>query len=309
LDLLAEDLDCLDRLIVGQLLSTREAGASIDRLQQHGCTFEHRPHGVELVRTSPSVWRDYLEDQFKKHEVSRRITIYQQTASTQDACKNFGEVPCVVAADEQTRGRGRLGRTWTAPPGSAVLFSLNTPLRRGGFTTDTLSLMTAVAVTQALDRLTQTQKIGIKWPNDLMLGGRKLAGILIEARGRSAVIGVGINARLTREQKKTMPPDVRPRVATVADILPGIDRLAVLSHCVLSLHAMLEAGDAELQRCIDLWRSRSTLSNQRQAFLTSGHPVSGTVIDIDAHDGLLLRRDSGELIHLHAATTSVVTAP
>jgi len=104
----------------------------------------------------------------------------------------------VAVADVQTAGRGRLGRTWEAPPHSAVLASVllrpppDRPLPQ-------LALVAGVAVADALEELTGLA-VQIKWPNDVMLRRTKVAGILAEARESAVVVGIGVNVNQTREQ-------------------------------------------------------------------------------------------------------------
>ena len=104
----------------------------------------------------------------------------------------------VAVADVQTAGRGRLGRTWEAPPRSAVLASvlLRPP---AGRPLPQLALVAGVAVADALEELTGLA-VQIKWPNDVMLRRTKVAGILAEARDGAVVLGIGINVNQTREQ-------------------------------------------------------------------------------------------------------------
>ena len=112
--------------------------------------------------------------------------------------------PCLLVAEAQTAGRGRLGRTWHASPGASLTFSLSLPLAPPQWSG--LSLAVGVALADALDpgRPAQPPRIGLKWPNDLWLldapgQGRKLGGVLIETvavgERRMAVIGVGLNVR------------------------------------------------------------------------------------------------------------------
>ena len=104
----------------------------------------------------------------------------------------------VAVADVQTAGRGRLGRTWDAPPGSAVLASVllkpppDRPLPQ-------LALVAGVAVADALEQLTGLA-VQIKWPNDVMLRRTKVAGILAEARDGAVVLGIGVNVNQARAQ-------------------------------------------------------------------------------------------------------------
>jgi BirA family biotin operon repressor/biotin-[acetyl-CoA-carboxylase] ligase len=108
----------------------------------------------------------------------------------------------LVVADHQTAGRGRLGRTWDAPPGKALLFSLllkPPPERRA----PELSLVAGVAVADALERMLGLS-VQIKWPNDVMLRRMKVAGCLAEARDGAVVLGIGVNVDQTQEE---LPPN------------------------------------------------------------------------------------------------------
>jgi BirA family transcriptional regulator, biotin operon repressor / biotin---[acetyl-CoA-carboxylase] ligase len=107
----------------------------------------------------------------------------------------------LVVADHQTAGRGRLGRRWEAPPGTALLFSLvlKPPPERQRLE---LSLIAGIAVADTLER-TLGLSVQIKWPNDVMLRRYKVAGCLAEAREDAVVLGIGVNVNQTREQ---LPP-------------------------------------------------------------------------------------------------------
>src|SRR4249919_3025344 len=112
----------------------------------------------------------------------------------------------VVTADEQTAGRGRQGRTWTAPPGKALLYSaILRPLDERHLL---LPLSVPLAVCEAAESLKPGLECAIKWPNDVWVEGRKLGGILIEARPQDgwAVIGVGLNLTIERDE---FPPELR----------------------------------------------------------------------------------------------------
>jgi BirA family biotin operon repressor/biotin-[acetyl-CoA-carboxylase] ligase len=104
----------------------------------------------------------------------------------------------LVVADHQTAGRGRLDRSWEAPPGTALLFSLllKPPAERN---VPELSLVAGIAIADALERATGLA-VQIKWPNDVMLRRTKVAGCLAEAKGDSVVLGIGVNVNQTREQ-------------------------------------------------------------------------------------------------------------
>lgn len=104
----------------------------------------------------------------------------------------------IVVADHQTAGRGRLGRSWDAPPGKALLFSilLKPPPERHA---PELSLVAGVAVADTVERCTGLA-VQLKWPNDVMLRRRKVAGLLAEARDGAVVLGIGLNVNQSREE-------------------------------------------------------------------------------------------------------------
>ncbi|HEX5929832.1 MAG TPA: biotin--[acetyl-CoA-carboxylase] ligase, partial [Solirubrobacterales bacterium] len=135
---------------------------------------------------------------------------YRRTESTNDRARELAAAGAphgtVVTAAEQTAGRGRQGRTWTAPPGKALLYSaLLRPLEERHAT---LPLAVPLAVCAAAEELQPGIECKVKWPNDVWLEERKLAGVLIEARPQDgwAVIGIGLNLSITQHE---FPPELR----------------------------------------------------------------------------------------------------
>src|SRR6266508_1312117 len=167
-----------------------------------------------------------------------------------------------VVAEEQTEGRGRLGRTWVAPPGSSLLLSvvLRPPLPR-----DAVWLMVAaagVALAGAVEAAAASPvPVGLKWPNDLELGGRKAAGLLAEAHLEGqrlgwVVLGMGVNVAQRRED---LPPELADRATSVA----------------LARRAPVDRVGAE--------------------------PVVGTAVDLTATGGLVVQTDAGARVDVLAA--------
>ncbi len=156
----------------------------------------------------------------------------------------------VVTAAEQTAGRGRQGRSWTAPAGGALLYSaIVRPLEKRHAL---LPLAAAVAVCEAAEQLDDSVGCRIKWPNDVWADGRKLAGVLIEARPQDgwAVVGVGINLAIASEE---FPPELRETATSLASA-PGAEEARV------ALDARLgEWVDADAERVISAWEERDAL--------------------------------------------------
>jgi BirA family biotin operon repressor/biotin-[acetyl-CoA-carboxylase] ligase len=144
----------------------------------------------------------------------------------------------VAVCDVQTGGRGRLGRTWEAPPGKAVLWSLLLKPPRGRSAPE-LSLVGGIAVAESVERATGLAA-QIKWPNDVMLNRRKVAGILAEVVGEAVALGVGLNVNQRLEE---LPADARVQPASLYTI-DGVrrQRAGLLGDLV-----------AALERNYDLW--------------------------------------------------------
>jgi BirA family transcriptional regulator, biotin operon repressor / biotin---[acetyl-CoA-carboxylase] ligase len=155
--------------------------------------------------------------------------------STQRELRADDREGAVVATGHQTAGRGRLGRTWTDAPGTSLLFSLLLTPAVPADRLPELTVLAAEAVAEAVGG-------GVKAPNDVLLAGRKVAGVLGEAGGGRVVIGTGVNANQTADQ---LPPETR-LPATSLRIEQGgpVDRAALLA-------AILEA----LERRYDAWLS------------------------------------------------------
>jgi BirA family biotin operon repressor/biotin-[acetyl-CoA-carboxylase] ligase len=208
----------------------------------------------------------------------------REIASTNDRARALAEAGAphgtLVSAGAQTAGRGRQGRTWSAPPGQALLCSLVLraydpllPLRAGLAVAD-------VAGGGAL----------VKWPNDVLLEDRKLAGILVEARpsGGWAVLGIGINVAV---DPAALPPELRDRAATLGRPPSALE--PTLRELLAALAARLDEPAAA---SLDALRARDALRGR--AVRWSGG--AGTGAGIDAAGSLLVRLADGSVLTLDA---------
>ncbi|HEX6665411.1 MAG TPA: biotin--[acetyl-CoA-carboxylase] ligase [Solirubrobacterales bacterium] len=192
----------------------------------------------------------------------------------------------IVTAAEQTQGRGRQGRTWTAPPGKALLYSaIIRPLEERHAM---LPLAVPLAVCDAVEELTPGAECGVKWPNDIWLEGRKLSGVLIEARPQDgwAVIGVGLNLTIAAEE---FPPDLRD---TAISIFPAAPHTAT---SILSRHLDRWVG-AEPQDVLATWRNRDVLRGRE----VSWEGGSGVADGIDDRGYLVVVTAAGDRVAVGA---------
>jgi BirA family transcriptional regulator, biotin operon repressor / biotin---[acetyl-CoA-carboxylase] ligase len=199
------------------------------------------------------------------------------TTSTNDRARELAQAGALhgtlVTAAEQTAGRGRQGRTWTAPPGSALLLSviLRDP-------PSLVPLAAALAVAEVAGAGAQ-----IKWPNDVLLDDRKVAGILAEGRPQDgwAVLGIGLNVALRIED---LPPELHDTAGTLglepADLEPTLERL------LAALERTLELDEAAL---LDAYRARDALRGREVSWATGRGRAAG----IDGEGRLVVELPEG----------------
>ncbi|MHB1156763.1 MAG: biotin--[acetyl-CoA-carboxylase] ligase [Phycisphaerales bacterium] len=299
----------LDGLARSMKLSASQANAALEQLRQTGCDIDvHPQRGVQLRRTGLGCWADFIESRHagEPARLGRRMLVYAHTASTQLIAKRL--VPhadqaarhdgWVIVADHQTAGRGRLGRQWLDQPGGQLL--MTAVIAGSSHSTDRLMLAACDALALTVEQTTQLP-VRVRWPNDLMLHGRKLAGILVEAVDRAALIGVGLNASL---DPASLPAPLDQLATSLAAHGGHVDRLTLLDVLLDQLdHAVHHAADAELH---DAWRARSDMLQQRITVRQGDRTLTGRVLDIDPLHGLLLEVEHGPVVTLPAATTRLV---
>jgi BirA family biotin operon repressor/biotin-[acetyl-CoA-carboxylase] ligase len=203
-----------------------------------------------------------------------------------------------VTAAEQTEGRGRQGRSWTAPTGKALLYSaILRPLDRRHLL---LPLAVPIAVCEAAEQLQPRVRCQIKWPNDIWLEGRKLAGVLIEARPQDgwAVIGVGLNLAIEEEE---FPPELRDTAASLFASSPGgpadQGNSALGNSAVKALSEQLDRWvDAGQDAVLSAWRARDALRDREVAWAEG----SGVAAGVDDRGNLIVRVAGGETVALGA---------
>ena len=245
-----------------------------------------------MIPVAFAAWDARLSAACAQTELFRRVHALEETPSTQDA-RETREAPAgtVVTAWRQTAGRGRFGRQWsdTASAGIATTFVIDArPAER-------LALAGAVAAAEAAESALGG-RVGIKWPNDIVVAGRKLAGVLIETGGGRALIGIGMNIAQER-----FDGELAARATSLAMLGARVDRLDVLCALIAALDRALRASDAEL---VARFLERDALRGTRALFATPSGPVEGEVLSVDPMRGLVVRTDSGEHF-LPANSTSV----
>jgi len=248
---------------------------------------DRRPLDVAGLRerlvTADGLWRD--------------VQVAAQTGSTNadllGQARAGAAAGLVLVAEEQTAGRGRLGRAWSAPPRAGLIFSVllrpsDVPPTRLGW----LPLLTGVAVASAV-RDEAAVPASLKWPNDVLVGERKLAGILAEAHGDAVVVGVGLNVTLSRAELP-VPTATSLFIEGAASTDRDALLVAILGELARRYQAWRADPDAPGLR-VDYLRWSATVGREVRAELPGGAILTGTAEDVDDAGRLVLRTPGGQV--------------
>jgi len=216
---------------------------------------------------------------------------------------------CVVAL-EQTAGRGRLQRSWASPKGAGLYLSIVLRPRIELQAWPLITLMTSLAVADALLTAHELQA-DIKWPNDLIVNGRKLAGILTETietdRGRVAIVGIGVNLRAN-----ALPDDLRDSATSVEEVTGhAVDAEELLHHLLLSYSRRYDVfhQPSGLEEMAKEWASRSSYASGRKVRISlENEIVEGMTSGLASDGALRVETDTGEIILVRAGDVTAAGA-
>lgn len=276
--------------------------ARIIELQRLGYEIESSPHfGYRLVR-SPDVLHadDLLSRLAPERVIGRDIHVFQETSSTNDVVEKLARdgvrEGVVVFAEAQTKGRGRLGRRWLSPPGEGLWFSVLLRPELPPASVTQLTIAAATAVARAIRSQTGVSP-KIKWPNDILIAGRKVVGILTELsaeqdRVSHVILGIGVDVNVTEF------PEELQGIATSLAAAAGrrFNRAAI----AVSILQELESDYGRVQRgefteLAEEWERNCITLGQRIRIHIGSRTLSGRAESLDNDGALLLRSDYGHL--------------
>jgi BirA family biotin operon repressor/biotin-[acetyl-CoA-carboxylase] ligase len=240
--------------------------------------------------------------------IGREVVLFKSTSSTNDIAAEYAANPAndglVVFAEHQTAGRGRAGNQWCSGSSDSILCSIVLSDYQCG--AELLSLMSAVAVAEAIGKIAGSEA-KVKWPNDIYLKNKKIAGILLESkpnsRGTAHIIGIGINCH---QEKESFAGELAG-TATSIDIESGAvcDRVSLVRRLLTSLDHWLEVTGANGENVVDRWSQLSVQLGHRISVVYNGRKFTGHCTGLDPKKGLLLRLDTGGVRMFDAAHTSI----
>jgi BirA family biotin operon repressor/biotin-[acetyl-CoA-carboxylase] ligase len=263
-----------------------------------------------VVPTSPLLDTAALKKGLHTKKFGQKIFSFETIDSTNNCAKAlagcWAEEGTLVLSEEQTAGRGRLGRTWQAAPNENLTFSLILRPNLPAEAMNLLPLYAAVAVAEAVEKTTGIA-VECKWPNDLLIQNKKAAGILLEGSLKEdkvdfVVIGIGLNVNQT-----TFPPDLKGR-ATSLRLESGreVERAGLLRAILRSLEAhyftIMKQG---FHAILPLWLSRTRMINKQITVSQDGATLSGVVTGLSPEGALIVRTNGAEKT-LYAGDVSIV---
>jgi BirA family biotin operon repressor/biotin-[acetyl-CoA-carboxylase] ligase len=242
--------------------------------------------------------------------IGRSVLCFPEVDSTNDVCWDSarqGDTDgLAIFADRQRLGRGRHGRVWQAAAGEAILLSTLLLGEPDALCREAVPIAAGVAVAEAVDSLVPGLA-DLKWPNDVLIDGAKLAGVLVEhrqiGRRQGVVIGVGLNVFAAPPAEEIG----QSATSLVEHSRDEVSRLAVARALLRRLDARVaDVAARRLEAIHDAWVARSGMVGRRVRIEAAGVCYSGHVLDVSPLEGLVLADDLGQRWHIPAAGATVL---
>lgn len=275
----------------------------IRQLREQGYVIEAIPsRGYRLAQTPDCLLPAEIQAELGTDIIGREVLFLEQTDSTNSRAHELGEAGgadgMVVIADRQSAGKGRLGRSWESPGGVNLYLSVLLRPALPPRCAPQLTFVSAVAVAQAIEEVGGLRAV-VKWPNDILLGGCKVAGLLNEMNAETdrihyVILGIGVNLNMTREQ---FPRELRyPATSVALETGRAVSRLT-FTRCLLRRldHLYRLYLGQGIGPILQLWQARFPLQGGRAAVDLQGELLIGRVEGLDGDGALLLRLDNGRL--------------
>ncbi len=272
----------------------------IQDFRRQGYEIEAVPHLGYRIRSSPDKLLPWeIKFNLGTKTFGREIVYKESLVSTMDEAFALGTSGAVegtlVCAETQTKGRGRMGRVWVSPPGKGIYASLIVRPQTSLNEVAQLTLVSAVALCEALRNVSGVN-VAIKWPNDILIDGKKVAGILTELnaemdRVKFVIVGFGINVNTLASQ---LPEE---GTSLKIEAKKEFSRVLVLQEVLRSFEKWLAIFQAQgFPTVREEWKVRSWTLGRRVKFIEPSGEIIGTAFDLAPDGCLLLRKDSGEVV-------------
>lgn len=271
--------------------------------------------GYRLISVPDLLVPDEISSGISVERIGGRIISLRETESTNvvafKLAEEGAEEGTVVVAEAQTHGKGRMGRRWESPAGTNLYCSIILRPPIVPMQAAQLTLCSVVAVARTIEKVTSLLP-SIKWPNDVLINGKKVAGLLNEMSAETekvnfVILGIGININMTADQ---FPSDLRhPATSLLLESGKRLNRSEIVCNLLESLDEVyslfLSKGYEPIR---DEWLSRSNVLNRRVSVSCRDTNVAGLVTGIDEYGALLLQRDDGQVEKIMAGDVTILQA-
>ncbi|MCA8917960.1 MAG: biotin--[acetyl-CoA-carboxylase] ligase [Planctomycetes bacterium] len=271
----------------------------VETLIEEGYSVEFHPYlGMKLIDIPDRLLKHEIRDDLNTKNVGRKLKIFDQVTSTNEtAWEQYEADPdlrdgTVILAESQTRGRGRMGREWHSTPKAglwlSVILKCNVPPDKVAFLTSGAALAVANMLQQFIHLPAE-----VKWPNDVMIRGRKVCGILVEARSTHPnvyVLGIGLNVNQSRSD---FPESLRETATSLRLERPGarsLNRVRVLRPLLFYLERVYtQIRKKKWDRIANAWSEFVHMGGKFVRLQQGGEEFRGTVVKIHPSDGITLK--------------------
>ncbi len=258
-----------------------------------------KPLGYCLDSFPDKLFPEEIQNGLKSRFIGKKIYYYDSVDSTMDIAFRLGLEKAlegsVVCAEVQKKGKGRLDRAWDSPKGKGIYMSIILRPKLSLMDTAKLTLLSAVAVCEAIRKMTGVL-VNIKWPNDILFENKKMAGILTELNAETdsvkfIVIGMGINVNTSLK--------VLPENATSLKQEAGkkISRVQLMQEILYYLEQWYENMQSNgFTPMMEQWKKWSCTLGRQVSLSNAGGDIEGEALDIDEYGGLVIRTKQGDLV-------------
>lgn len=240
-----------------------------------------------------------------------QLTVLESVGSTNDYLKALRKSKDIhfCAAEQQTAGKGRFNRAWYSPFGRNIYLSCLYPFQKDISELAGMSLVVSLAIVHALKQAGLQENVFVKWPNDIVCGGKKIAGTLIELSAEShgashAVIGIGLNVNMLNDERGKIS---QAWTSMRRELETYFDRNLICAALINAMRDYLQRFEREgFGAFVKEWKSEEILTGKTVALKTVGATITGKVTGINAQGNLLMKLPDGEVRAFSSGDTSIV---
>lgn len=282
----------------------------IEKLREQGYEIDAQPHlGYKLLSVPDRMLPEEITWQLGTKVIGKKVYSYEKTDSTMDIAQRLAGSPdsegICIFAEEQTKGRGRLGRSWQSPKSKGIYLSVILKPDISPDEAPKITLLAAVAVANAIRQACSLTSL-IKWPNDVLIDNLKVCGILTEMsaevdRTKYIVVGIGLNANI---KKSDLP---RGATSLSNEFGSKISRVQIAKEILRQIDKLYSSFKEEgFDIVIKHWRDMSATLGCRVRVNYHNRKIEGQAMDVDTQGALVVRLDNGFVEHISAGDVSII---